>query len=257
MKVFAKKALGQHFLTDQNIAQKIVEALDMKKCKSLVEIGPGTGMLTKHLINLKNIGFYAIDLDKESIDYLKYSYSEHKDSFIYADFLKWDMEGLAEPVSFIGNLPYYISSQILFKLLEEKNKSVEMVCMLQKEVAERIASPPGSKKYGILSVLLQTFYDIEYLFTVHEKCFSPPPNVKSAVIKLKRNKTTSIGCSEVTYKKVIKSSFNQRRKVLRNSLKAFFITLPSSYELLNYRPEQLSVQQFIELTRTIERQHNK
>lgn len=254
--VRAKKSLGQHFLVDQNIAKKIVEAIDYRQGNHVIEVGPGTGVLTKYILEKRLEGFTAIDVDKESIAYLQKTYADADKWLIEKDFLKVDIESLGSRLSLIGNLPYYISSQIFFKIIESFQYVDEAVCMIQKEVAERIASPPGKKSYGLLSVLLQTYYDIEYLFTVHEHCFQPAPRVKSAVVRLKRNKRVSLPCDNTLYKKIVKGTFNQRRKTIRNSLKSIFIILEEN-EYLQKRPEQLSVEDFINLTMAVEEQQNK
>lgn len=248
--VKAKKFLGQHFLTDKNIARKIIESLSAQGCNSIIEIGPGTGVLTSDLLK-QELPFHAIEIDKESVAFLKKEFPD-RDFVIEADFLKIDLAGFEAPIAVIGNFPYYISSQIFFKVLENKERVSEVVCMIQKEVAQRIASPPGNKTYGILSVFLQAFYTIEYLFTVHENCFSPPPKVKSAVIRLKRNNRETLPCNYELFFKVVKTSFNQRRKTLRNSLKNICLNLNSESDIFNKRPEQLSVGEFIELTAMIE-----
>jgi len=245
-----KKSLGQHFLTDKNIARKIVDALSDNNLGSIVEIGPGTGVLTSFLLERK-VPFYAIEIDKESIEFLKKEFPQ-KSFIVEGDFLKVDLSAFPKPINIIGNFPYYISSQILFRVLEYKDDITEVVCMIQKEVAERIAAPPGNKTYGILSVFLQAFFDIEYLFTVHEHCFSPAPKVKSAVIKLKRNNRKELTCNSELFFRVVKQSFNQRRKTLRNSLKALCPDINASAEMLIRRPEQLSVDEFIELTVLVE-----
>jgi 16S rRNA (adenine1518-N6/adenine1519-N6)-dimethyltransferase len=245
-----KKSLGQHFLTDKNISEKIALSLSNSGYNTVLEIGPGTGMLTDYLINSQP-NFRAIEIDTESIAYLKNKYP-NKDFIIEQDVLKANLTVFQSPIAIIGNFPYYISSQILFLVLDNYTICSEVVCMLQKEVAARIASPPGNKTYGILSVLLQTWYDIEYLFTVHENCFNPPPKVKSAVIKLKRNQRTQLPCDEKLFRRVVKQGFNQRRKTLRNSLRNICLNLDSSSELFSKRPEQLSVEEFITLTNIIE-----
>ena len=250
-KVGAKKGLGQHFLTDQNIARKIVDSLQGNQFATLVEIGPGTGVLTDYLLSRDLPGFVAIELDKESIDYLLNHYPDQQERFIFADFLKYPLENHPTPQALIGNLPYFISSQIFFRALEYRDIISQMVFMIQKEVAERIVSPPGNKSYGILSVLLQAYFDIKYLFTVHEHCFSPAPRVKSAVIRLTRNDRDRLDCEHSDFHKVVKVSFNQRRKTIRNSLKSIFLNLPTESGLLSMRPEQLTVDQFAELTRLI------
>lgn len=251
--VRAKKHLGQHFLKDENIASNIVNALLEKDRKlPVIEIGPGTGVLTKYLIQEK-VDFIALDIDRDSIPYLKEHFPLHEKRFLLKDFLHCDLQELI-PGQFnvIGNFPYNISSQILFKVLDHKDKVPVVVGMFQKEVAERIAEKPGSKSYGIMSVLLQAFYDIEYLFTVNEQVFVPPPKVKSAVIRLTRNKVSQLNCDEVLFKKIVKATFNQRRKTIRNSIRAVSGTTVLHHPLLDKRPEQLSVHEFIELTQVLD-----
>lgn len=253
--VRAKKHLGQHFLTDENIARNTVSALlEKDKTSFIVEVGPGTGVLTQFLINdVEN--FLAMDVDQESVDYLKTKYPDKKDKIVFADFLKADLQGLAgQKFNVVGNFPYNISSQIMFKVLENKNSVDYVVGMFQKEVAMRLAEKPGSKVYGILSVLLQAFYEIEYLFTVHENVFSPPPKVKSAVIRLTRNNVQTLDCDEDLFKKVVKTTFNQRRKTIRNSVRTLFNNNELRHPLLDKRPEQLSVAQFVELTQFVQDQ---
>lgn len=253
MYVRAKKSLGQHFLKDLKIAERIVESLDTSLTGSVLEIGPGTGVLTQHLVKIEGIEFKAAEIDTESIEYLQKNYPQIGENLLEGDFLKMDMNKIFKSdFSVIGNFPYNISSQIFFKLIDHKDQVPQIVCMLQKEVAERLASPPGNKSYGILSVLLQAWYNIDYLFTVEPGSFIPPPKVKSAVISLKRNSRDSLGCDEVLFKKVVKASFNQRRKAVRNSVKQLLEgrTPPDSY-LFGMRPEQLSVEEFVELTNLI------
>ena len=253
MYVRAKKSLGQHFLKDQKIAERIVDSLDTTLAGSVLEIGPGTGVLTQYLVNLVNIEFKAAEIDTESIEYLQKNFPQIGENLLEGDFLKMDLDKVFRTkFSVIGNFPYNISSQIFFKLIDYKDQVPQIVCMLQKEVAERLASPPGNKSYGILSVLLQAWYDIDYLFTVEPGSFIPPPKVKSAVISLKRNSRLSLGCDEVMFRKVVKASFNQRRKAVRNSVKQLLEgkTPPDSY-LFGMRPEQLSVEEFVELTNLI------
>ena len=251
-KVTAKKGLGQHFLSDKNIARKIVNSLVDTNFKTLIEIGPGTGVLTKLLLEKQYPKFLAIDLDKESIEFLNTNFPLDREKFIRSDFLKYPLENHEKPIALIGNLPYFISSQIFFRVLDYRDTVSQMVCMIQKEVAERIASSPGSRVYGILSVLLQAYFSIEYLFTVNENCFIPPPKVKSAVIRLMRNGGKNLNCDHNLFHRIVKASFNQRRKTIRNSLKGIFLNLPEGSELLTKRPEQLTVEQFTELTRNIE-----
>jgi 16S rRNA (adenine1518-N6/adenine1519-N6)-dimethyltransferase len=244
-----KKNLGQHFLRDQNIAIKIVESLGTDT-KDVLEIGPGMGVLTQYLIKRPEINLHVIEIDRESVEFLQQNFQELKHIWS-EDFLKSDLtEKFQNNFSIIGNFPYNISSQIFFKVLENRNRVPEVVGMIQKEVAERIAGGHGKKTYGILSVLLQTYYDIEYLFTVSEHVFDPPPKVKSAVIRLKRNKRMELPCDEIFFVKVVKTAFHLRRKMLRNSLKSICENLPEDYA--TKRPEQLSVQDFIDLTVAIE-----
>jgi 16S rRNA (adenine1518-N6/adenine1519-N6)-dimethyltransferase len=253
--VRAKKHLGQHFLNDENIARDTVGALlEKDKTSFIIEVGPGTGVLTQFLINdVEN--FLAMDVDGESVDYLKLKYPEKKDKIILSDFLEADLQKLAgQKFNVVGNFPYNISSQIMFKVLENKNSVDYVVGMFQKEVAMRLAEKPGSKVYGILSVLLQAYYDIEYLFTVHENVFTPPPKVKSAVIRLTRNSVQNLDCDEVLFKKIVKTTFNQRRKTIRNSVRTLFNNNELRHPLLDKRPEQLSVAQFVELTKFVEEQ---
>lgn len=250
-----KKFLGQHFLKDQNIAAKIVQGLTLHgEYRQILEIGPGTGVLTRFLVNLEQVDLYLIELDRESVDYLHQHYPGLQDRILHQDFLKADLSSLfSERFAIIGNFPYNISSQIFFKILDERNRIPEVVCMLQKEVADRIRSVHGNKTYGILSVLLQAYYDIEYLFTVEPHVFHPPPKVRSAAIRLKRNKTEQLNCDEVLFKRVVKQGFQNRRKTLRNALKP--LNLPEAIRQLNIldkRAEQLTVEDFIELTRKIE-----
>jgi len=253
-KVRAKKKLGQHFLKDQNIAKSICDSLIPGNYTKILEIGPGMGVLTQYLLKNDAYETFAIDIDNESIDYLHNNYPEHKDNIFYGDFLKEDVTKLFdEPFAVIGNFPYNISSQIFFKILEHKESIPQVVCMIQKEVAERIAANHGNKTYGILSVLLQAFYDIEYLQTVSENVFDPPPRVKSAVIRLVRNQREDLGVDHKFFKTVVKTGFKQRRKTLRNSLKAILQGNVVDHEFMSLRPEQLSVEQFIELTAVLEK----
>ena len=254
MYVKPKKSLGQHFLTNYGVAEKISDALDTSACSNVLEIGPGTGVLTQYLINKPQVNLVAIDIDKESIQALEERFDDNNITIIHADFMKVNLsEYFSDKFLMIGNLPYYISSQILFKMLEHKNDVLQGVFMLQKEVAERIASAPKSKRYGILSVLLQAYFDIKYLFTVHENSFKPAPRVKSAVVSFTRNSVQSLNCNEILFKKVIKTCFNQRRKTIKNSLKSNFVDLQFEDELLTMRPEQLSVNQFVTLTNLVEK----
>ncbi len=248
--VRAKKHLGQHFLKDENIARKIAESLTGHGgYKHVVEIGPGTGMLTKYLLEKKENDVSVVEIDRESVEFLKLNFPQLKGKIIEGDFLKMDIN--LPHYAIIGNFPYNISSQIFFKTLEHRNQIPEVVCMIQKEVAQRIASPPGSKEYGILSVLLSAFYDIEYLFTVNETVFVPPPKVKSGVIRLTRNTTAALDCDEKQFFNVVKTAFNQRRKTLRNALKSLTFAPVAESNLFNKRAEQLSVGEFVELTKLL------
>ena len=245
-----KKHLGQHFLKDDNIARKIVGSLQ-SSVFPVLEVGPGMGVLTRHLLELTDRSCFFIDTDKESIEYLTAAFPGHSDKFIQADFLKFNLNELFPgKFAIIGNFPYNISSQILFKVLDHRQQVTQVVGMIQKEVAERLAAGPGSKTYGILSVLLQAYYGIEYLFTVNETVFVPPPKVKSAVIRLTRNDRKKLDCDEVLFFKVVKTAFNQRRKTLRNSLKTFYIDYERGeiLHLAGKRAEELSVEDFVRLT---------
>ena len=269
--VHAKKFLGQHFLTDLTVAQRIAnqaypqplpEGKGENNPIQVLEVGPGMGVLTQYLLKNPNIQLTAIEIDRESVAYLKEWYPELH--LIEGDFLKLNLNIIYPEGEFnvIGNYPYNISSQIFFKVLEYKDRIPVCSGMIQKEVAERIASKPGKKAYGILSVLLQAYYDIEYLFTVDEHVFNPPPKVKSAVIRMTRNKRRRLDCDEALFKTVVKTAFNQRRKQMRNSLRSL-LTNEGMKELKNERfeffltrrPEQLSVEEFIELTHLIEQSH--
>ncbi len=241
--VRAKKHLGQHFLKDESIAHKIVDSLTGNGYSSVLEVGPGTGVLTKYLVN-KPYEFSVIEIDRESISFLKKNFPGMK--LKEGDFLEMDLSGWRGAV--IGNFPYNISSQILFKALDHKDQVPEVVGMFQKEVAERIAAKPRTKAYGILSVFMQAYYNIEYLFTVHEHVFVPPPKVKSAVIRLTRNSVSKLGCDEELFRKVVKTGFNQRRKMLRNSLQSL---IKQDFGFATRRPEELSVSEFVELTNII------
>ena len=259
MSVRPKKSLGQHFLKDENIARKIVEAISGLQQKTVLEIGPGTGVLTSHLITQSDLDLYAIEVDQEAYEYLLATFPMLGDKLIFKNILKFNLrEFFTEPLTIIGNFPYNISSQIFFKVLENRDLVLDVVCMIQKEVADRIKSSHGNKTYGILSVFLQAFYDIEYLFSVGPKVFNPPQKVNSAVIHLKRNQRKELGCDEDLFFKVVKLGFNQRRKTLRNSLKSILLNLQTDNEIFGKRPEQLSVEDFIYLTNLIDiRRNNK
>ena len=292
MEVRAKKALGQHFLTDQNIAKSIVAALQLPAAggkavasegkvnaevasvpsvqltteqparMKVLEIGPGMGVLSQYLLQRQDVDLRMIEIDDESVEYLESHFPQAHGRVIFGDFLKLDIDELfPEEFHVIGNFPYNISSQIFFRIIDYRNRIPQTVCMIQKEVAERIAEKPGSKTYGILSVLLQAWYDIEYLFTVGSGAFAPPPKVQSAVIRLTRNRRTSLGCDENAFKNIVKTAFGQRRKTLRNSLKPIIaakatkegwdteaLTSFTSVPVFELRPERLSVEDFIGLT---------
>ena len=254
MSVRPKKSLGQHFLKDNDIAERIAETLDEFSQYPVLEVGPGTGVLTRFLLE-KGKDLTVVELDRESVAYLHKNFSSLKDRIIEDDFLRLDLASLySDKFCVIGNYPYNISSQIFFKVLDYRDLIPCCTGMIQREVALRLASSPGNKTYGILSVLLQAWYDIEYLFTVDEDAFIPPPKVKSAVVRLTRNNRTTMNCNEKLFKTVVKTSFNRRRKMLRNSVKPL---IPENCEVLKHaiftkRPEQLSVTEFEELTNMLE-----
>lgn len=290
MEVRAKKALGQHFLTDLAIAHRIVDSLEPALCGGAavdggigagsetgagvgtsegvdvmptLEIGPGMGVISQYLLEREDIDFRMIEIDTESVNYLLSHFPKAYGRVMEGDFLKLKLEALYgdKPFCVIGNFPYNISSQIFFKILDYKNQVPQVVCMIQKEVAERIAEKPGSKTYGILSVLLQAWYDIEYLFTVGSGAFAPPPKVQSAVIRLRRNSRTDLGCDEILFKTVVKTAFGQRRKTLRNSLKPLIqakaqrdgwdpeaLASFTANPVFELRPERLGVEDFVALT---------
>ena len=250
-----KKFLGQHFLKDLQIASDIADTVDTCPKLPILEVGPGMGVLTQFLVR-KGRPLKVVELDFESVAYLHNNFAELGDNIIEQDFLQMDLSKLFDGKPFVltGNYPYNISSQIFFKMLDNKDLIPCCTGMIQKEVAERIAASPGNKTYGILSVLIQAWYKVEYLFTVHEHVFNPPPKVKSAVIRMARNDTTHLGCNEKLFKQIVKTTFNQRRKTLRNSISTI---LDKSHPLsadtiFNKRPEQLSVQDFISLTNRVE-----
>lgn len=287
MEVRAKKSLGQHFLTDLSIAQRIADSLtapvtpgdstrdtgsstssgkDGAGQTDVLEVGPGMGVLTQFLLQRPELNLKMVEIDRESVDYLLVHFPQVNGALIEADFLKLRLETFFKgQFCIIGNFPYNISSQIFFKILDYKESVPQVVCMIQKEVAERIAEKPGSKTYGILSVLLQAWYDIEYLFTVGEGAFNPPPKVKSAVIRLVRNSRKELGCDESLFKAVVKTSFNQRRKTMRNSLRPIVSAKASregwneeqvsaflSQPVFDLRPERLGVEDFISLTYSLQ-----
>ena len=269
MEVRAKKALGQHFLTDLSIAQRIVDSLctdciasgiapgcDASQSPAKVlEIGPGMGVLSQYLLERRDIDFKMIEIDTESVNYLLTHFPKAYGRVLEGDFLKLDLRAIYRdaPFSIIGNFPYNISSQIFFRILDCRDSVPQVVCMIQKEVAQRIAQAPGTKDYGILSVLLQAWYDIEYLFTVGPGAFAPPPKVQSAVIRLKRNSRTSLGCDEALFKTVVKTAFGQRRKTLRNSLRSLVAPDKDIFAdpVFDLRPERLGVEDFVRLTNMI------
>ena len=269
MEVRAKKSLGQHFLVDQNVARRIVDALGClgaaPSALKVLEIGPGMGVLTQYLLQREDIDLKLVELDGESVDYLLAHFNGMQGRLFQADYLKLDIHRLFPgQYSIIGNFPYNISSQIFFKILEDRDRVPEVVCMVQKEVAERIAEGPGSKTYGILSVLLQAWFDIEYLFTVEPGAFAPPPKVRSAVIRLRRNSRTDLGVDDKAFKNVVKTAFNQRRKMLRGALKPLVNAKAAregwspeqlsefvARDVFTLRAEALSVEDFISLTRML------
>lgn len=256
MLVKPKKVLGQHFLKDLGIAQAIADTVDAQPGIPVLEVGPGMGVLTQFLLK-KEREVKVVEIDYESVEYLRKEFPQMENSIVEDDFLKMHLDNVFGGRQFVltGNYPYNISSQIFFKMLDYKDYIPCCTGMIQKEVAERIASKPGKKAYGIISVLLQAWYDIEYLFTVDEHVFNPPPKVKSAVIRMKHNSVTELGCDEELFKKVVKATFNQRRKTIRNSIKAVLgkQDYDTSAEIFDKRPEQLSVSDFIMLTNMVEK----
>lgn len=259
--VRAKKSLGQHFLTDLNIARKICDSLAVGNTDTpddVLEVGCGMGVLTQFLLQRSDITTYGAEIDGESVEYLHTHYHAFAPRLIEGDFLKMNLaERFPQGVRIIGNFPYNISSQIFFKIIENRDIVPECVGMIQREVAIRIAEPPGSREYGILSVLLQAWYDIDYLFTVSEKVFNPPPKVKSAVIRLRRNQTAHLACDEALFVRVVKASFGQRRKMLRNSLRSVFGNFGGAeHPLFNARAEQLGIDDFAQLTNWVSQHAN-
>lgn len=246
-----KKFLGQHFLRDQSIAQAIADTVDACPATPVLEVGPGTGVLTQYLVG-KQRPLKVVEIDFESVSYLLKHFPSLEEHIIEDDFLQLDLSTVFQGTPFVltGNYPYNISSQIFFKMLDNKDLIPCCTGMIQKEVAERIAAPPGCKAYGILSVLIQAWYDVEYLFTVHENVFNPPPKVKSAVIRMTRNHVADLGCNEALFKRIVKATFNQRRKTLRNSLRQIMGKewKGNSDPIFSKRPEQLSVSDFVNLT---------
>lgn len=255
-----KKNLGQHFLTDLNIAKAIADTVDACADIPVLEVGPGMGVLTQYLVE-KSREVKVVEIDAESVAYLNERFPRLRDNIIGEDFLRMDLSKVFNGRQFVltGNYPYDISSQIFFKMLDNKELIPCCTGMIQREVAQRMASQPGTKAYGILSVLIQAWYDVEYLFTVDENVFNPPPKVKSAVIRMKRNNVTNLGCDEALFKRVVKTVFNQRRKMLRVSLKQLFAGKPMndsfiSADIMTKRPEQLTIAQFVELTNMVEKE---
>jgi 16S rRNA (adenine1518-N6/adenine1519-N6)-dimethyltransferase len=255
MSVKAKKHLGQHFLTDKNICRKIAQQFQQHQgCNTVLEIGPGMGALTAFLLERADLNVHVMEIDRESVLYLEQHFSPLQGKIHALDFLKTDLTEIfgQQPFAVVGNFPYNISSQILFKCIEYRNQVPEIMGMFQKEVAVRVAEKPGSKAYGILSVLLQTYYDIEYCFTVDEHVFNPPPKVKSGVIRCTRNERQALPCDEALYIKIVKATFNQRRKTIRNGLKAITDVSKLNHPFFDLRAERLSVDDFIELTQYIQ-----
>lgn len=242
-----KKSLGQHFLKDENICRKIVEALQQESFSQLLEVGPGGGALTKYLKNIPGIDFKAVEIDDEKVAYLSDTFPELKDKIVHQSFLD-ALPPFEGAFTVVGNFPYNISTQILFKILAWKEQVPAMVGMFQKEVAQRVAAPSGNKVYGVLSVLVQAFYDVKYLFDVHENCFNPPPKVKSGVIKMYRKATVAPMKSEKHFFLLVKTAFNQRRKTLRNAVRSLFDPEQLEDAVFNQRAEQLSVKDFAALT---------
>lgn len=252
-KVRAKKHLGQHFLNDESVAKNIADALTLQGYSKVLEIGPGMGVLTKYLLE-KDIETFVVEIDTESVDYLEKHYKKLHNHIIGEDFLKYNLKKVFhdEPFAIIGNFPYNISTQIVFRTLEMRDQIPEFSGMFQKEVAERICEKKGSKTYGILSVLCQAFYDVEYLFTVSEHVFTPPPKVKSGVMRMIRKENYHLPCNEKLFFTVVKTAFNQRRKTLRNSIKNLISDEIKDDEIFNLRPEQLGFEEFIIITQKIE-----
>jgi len=255
-----KKNLGQHFLIDLSIAKRIADTVDACPDLPVLEVGPGMGMLTQYIIE-KPRPVKVVEIDSESVEYLHANYPQLSDNILGEDFLRMDLNKVFDGKQFVltGNYPYDISSQIFFKMLDNKDLIPCCTGMIQREVAQRMASEPGTKAYGILSVLIQAWYNVEYLFTVDENVFNPPPKVKSAVIRMTRNETTDLGCDEKLFKQVVKTTFNQRRKMLRVSLRQIFAGKPTTddffaRDIMTKRPEQLTIAQFVDLTNQIEEQ---
>ena len=256
MSVQPKKHLGQHFLTDKNMCRKIADQLiESHDCHNVLEIGPGMGALTDFLLKREGLNVKVMEIDRDSVAYLEENKPKLKDKIYSADFLKTDITQLfdGEPFAVVGNFPYNISSQIIFKCIENRDLVPEIMGMFQKEMAERIAEKPGTKVYGIISVLTQAFYDIEYCFTVDAQMFNPPPKVQSGVIRCVRNSTQKLACDEKLFIQIVKASFNQRRKTIRNSVKGFLKGNVVEDQIFTLRPERLSVEDFVYLTNLIEK----
>ena len=252
-----KKNLGQHFLTDLDIARRIADTVDACPDIPVLEVGPGMGVLTQYLAP-KPRELKVVEIDRESVAYLNEHFPRLRDHIIGEDFLRMDLDGLFGGRQFVltGNYPYDISTQIFFKMIDNRHLIPCCTGMIQREVAQRIASAPGTKAYGILSVLIQAWYDVEYLFTVDENVFNPPPKVKSAVIRMTRNDVRELGCDETLFRRVVKTAFNQRRKMLRVSLRPLFTERPASppfyqHDMMTRRPEQLSIPEFVQLTNLV------
>lgn len=247
-----KKSLGQHFLRDENVARKIVNSLKAPDTNQIIEIGPGYGILTKYLFAKKGYSVLAVEIDRDKVEFLRNEFPERENQIINHDFLSYDLSGFNRPVSLIGNFPYNISSQIFFRILENRNSINEVVCMVQKEVADRLSAGPGTKTYGILSVLLQAYYKIEYLFTVTPKVFFPRPRVNSAVIRLTRNGISKLDCDEILFFRLVKACFNQRRKTIKNSIRKITTKNLPQNEIMLKRPEQLNVEEFVKLVQIVQ-----
>ncbi len=247
-----KKSLGQHFLQDENIARKIVSSLRGEGVREVIEIGAGKGILTKYLFKEKQYSVSAIEIDKNNVEFLRSAFPDYKGHIIHQDILQYELKPVKNKYAVIGNFPYNMSSQIFFWILKNRNQISEIVCMVQKEVADRISSGPGTKSYGILSVLLQAYFGIDYLFKVSPKVFYPRPKVYSAVIRLVRNKLTRLDCDEDLFVRVVKTCFNQRRKIIKNSIRKIYSGALPEDTLMQKRPEQLDIQQFVEMTRRLQ-----
>lgn len=247
-----KKSLGQHYLRDENIARKIIGSLRAESINEVIEIGSGRGILTKFLFQQNKYPVVAIEIDKNNIEFLKSIFPDQANNINQQDILKFKLPSGNNQYAVLGNLPYHISSQIFFWILKYRSRISEIVCMVQKEVAERISAPPGTKTYGILSVLLQAYYNIDLLFTVSPHVFYPKPKVYSAVIRLVRNNISQLDCDEDLFFRVVKTCFNQRRKMIKNSIRKIYSGVLSDHEIMHRRPEQLGIEQFVEITKNIQ-----